>query len=320
MGYNKNNTHDKSAAKSGVLSHIKTYLERNRIGELMVVKGHISPQQLLDILRLQKEKKKPIGQILVEYNYISRFQLQKTLWRQRMLRTTAGFLLCMLSMSSFGSKKARADFIKDVPAKISISATAHFTAVASYPALFGTDEKANSNLKPFTKWTEMFERFDRDLKSASAQNEINKWQKKLSTFKGLPLKSMADKVNEFVNETRYIVDQKNYGKSDYWATPVEFLQRGGDCEDFAIAKYTALRTLGVPEERLRIAIVHDNLKNIPHAILIVYTDQGTYLLDNQQEKLVSAESYNRYRPIFSINRQAWWLHTAPKTTVLASAE
>lgn len=320
MKHIKSKAQEKTAAQTGILSKIRTHLERNRLGELMVVQGHISAGQLKDVLRLQKEQKRPIGQILIEANYISQFQLQKILWRQRTLRITAGFLLCMLSMSSFGSKKAKADYIKDVPAKISISASAHFTAVASYPSLLGSDEKPSKNLKPFTKWTDMFDRFDRELKTASAQSEINKWQKGLRKFENLPLKTMADKVNEFVNETRYITDQNNYGKSDYWSTPVEFLQNGGDCEDFAIAKYTALRTLGVPEERMRIAIVHDNLKNIPHAILVVYTEQGAYILDNQQEDIINAANYSRYRPIFSINRQAWWLHSTPKPTVLASAD
>ena len=320
MKHIKSKAQEKTAAQTGILSKIRTHLERNRLGELMVVQGHISAGQLKDVLRLQKEQKRPLGQILIEANYVSRFQLQKILWRQRTLRITAGFLLCMLSMSSFGSKKAKADYIKDVPAKISISASAHFTAVASYPSLLGSDEKPSKNLKPFTKWTDMFDRFDRELKTASAQNEINKWQKGLRKFENLPLKTMADKVNEFVNETRYITDQNNYGKSDYWSTPVEFLQNGGDCEDFAIAKYTALRTLGVPEERMRIAIVHDNLKNIPHAILVIYTEQGAYILDNQQEDIINAANYSRYRPIFSINRQAWWLHSTPKPTVLASAD
>ena len=307
-------------AKTGIFMKLKTYMERNRVGELLVIRGLISKTQLREALKLQKENNMPLGYILVENQYVSRFQLHKTLWRQRVLRSTAGFMLYMLSFSSFGAKKAHADYIKDVPAKISISASSHFSQAAAYPAIFGSAEKSSKDLKAFTKWTEMFDRFDRELKTASAQNEINQWQQKLRKFEGMPLKTMADKVNDFVNESRYIVDSKNWGKSDYWATPVEFLRRGGDCEDFAIAKYTALRALGVPESRLRIAIVHDNLKNIPHAILIVYTDQGAYLLDNQQDKMVNAERYQRYRPIFSINRQAWWLHTAPKTTILASAE
>lgn len=315
-----NNAQKQKAGKTGILTKLKSCLERNRVGELLVMNGTISSEQLRTALKMQKQQNMPLGYILIENHDVSRTQLYKTLCRQHVLRGTAGLLLCMMSFTSFGSKKAHAEYIKDVPAKISISASQHFSAAAAFPALLGSEEKKSSNLKPFTKWTEMFERFDRELRTAEAQSEIDTWQKSLRKFQGMPLKTMADKVNEFVNESRYITDDKNWGKSDYWATPVQFLQRGGDCEDFAIAKYTALRTLGVPENRLRIAIVHDNLKNIPHAVLVVYTDQGAYILDNQQDNMVNAERYQRYRPIFSINRQAWWLHTTPKATVLASAE
>ncbi|MFP4314481.1 MAG: transglutaminase-like cysteine peptidase [Alphaproteobacteria bacterium] len=316
----KKKAHQSAPSKTGILIKLKNCLEKNKVGELLVTHGLITAQDLKNALKLQKEQNMPLGYILVENNHLSRFQLYKTLGRQHLLRGTAGLLLCMMSFSFLGSKRAHADYIKDVPAKISISASSHFTAAAAYPPLLGSEEKKSGNLKPFTKWTEMFDRFDQELKTASAQSEINKWQKNLRKFQNLPLKTMADKVNDFVNESRYITDDKNWGKSDYWATPVQFLKRGGDCEDFAIAKYTALRTLGVPENRLRIAIVHDNLKNIPHAVLIVYAEQGAYILDNQNDQLINAERYQRYRPIFSINRQAWWLHTAPKETILASAE
>jgi len=315
-----NKNHKKKAAKTGILIRLKTHLERNRLGELMVIKGHISSTQLREALSLQKQHSRPLGEILVEFKYISKSQLQQTLFRQQVLRAMTGMLLCAASFSALGSKKARADYIPDIPAKIAISASAHFSAAAVQPNLFGSQEKESRNLKPFTKWTQMFDRFDRELKTSAAQNDITDWQKSLKKFEGLPLKTMAEKVNSFVNQSRYITDQRLYGKSDYWATPVEFIRKGGDCEDFAIAKYTALRTLGVPEERLRIAIVHDNVKDIAHAILIVYTDQGAFVLDNQEKKIINSDGYNRYRPIFSINRQAWWLHTAPQATVLASVE
>ena len=305
--------------KKGILTRLRRSLERNRLGELLVSGKIITDEQLKNALLIQKNEKRALGEILLEQNLVGSAQLRFVLARQSCLRITAAIIFCTASMGSF--KKAKAsDYIKDVPARISISASQHFAAVAPIPGLFGTDEKRSEDLKPFVKWTGMFDRFDRELNSKEAQAEINKWQKSLRRYEGMSLKKMASGINEFVNETRYITDSNNYGKSDYWATPVEFLQRGGDCEDFAIAKYTALRSLGVPEERLRIAIVHDNIKNIPHAILIVYTDEGAYALDNQNEKLVDAERMARYKPIFSINRQAWWLHTAPKGTVLASAQ
>jgi predicted transglutaminase-like cysteine proteinase len=118
-----------------------------------------------------------------------------------------------------------------------------------------------------------------------------------------------------MNAKRYVSDSDNYGQTDYWATPIEFFQRGGDCEDYAIAKYTALRMLGVPENRLRIAIVQDMQKNIPHAVLIVYTDQGAMVLDNQIKSTISADNVRHYKPIFSINQDAWWLHTKPKSSI-----
>ena len=134
-----------------------------------------------------------------------------------------------------------------------------------------------------------------------------------------PLRKMM-KTNVFVNKFAYKQDNWVYDQDDYWASPAEMFKNGGDCEDFAIAKYTALRSLGVPEDRMRAAIVHDNQKNIAHAILIVYTDQGPYILDNQEKNIVNASYGNRYRPIFSINRTAWWLHTAPTNTIVASAQ
>lgn len=310
-----------SKHRKGVLSTIKAYLDRNRLGELLVIKGHISPQDLKFALGHQKETAQPLGQIFIKYSMISRRQLTLVLSRQVLLRSVTATLFFMFAMTNVTGKRAKADSIKDVPATIAIAApnmSAQFTKVSAYPGLFGSDEKPSSNLTPFTKWTGMFARFDRELKNGSADGVIEDWKKDLVAYQGLSLKNMAEKVNRLVNDVRYIGDNKNWGTSDYWATPTEFLKRGGDCEDFAIAKYTALRMLGVPESRMRVAIVHDNQKNIPHAVLVVYTDEGTYILDNQNDRMLDGDRPGRYRPIFSINRTAWWLHTAPSTTVIAS--
>lgn len=322
-GQTAGKSHKKSSKKrTGFLSLIQSYLGRNRLGELLVFKGLISPTQLRETLVLQKQQRRPLGQILIENNLISRRQLNVLLARQQMLRYMAAALFFMTSLTSTKNHKAHADMIKDVPAKLSLTVAANsaFTDINAYPSLFDTAEKRSSNLKAFTKWTSMFKRFDRELQNSADLAIIRDWQNDLRKFEGQSLKQMASSVNDLMNKKRYIVDSKNYGQSDYWATPVEFLKRGGDCEDFAIVKYTALRALGVPEERMRVAIVHDKQKNIPHAVLIVYTEQGPYILDNQEKKLVSADGVGRYRPIFSINRTAWWLHTSPKATIVASAQ
>lgn len=304
----------------GILRTIKNTLERNKIGELLVAKGLISPSDLRNALHQQKTTQTPLGQVFVKNAVISQRQLRYLLWKQSALRTCAAAAMIFVSMMA-SERKARADIINDVPSQITlVSASAHFAKVNHYPALYGTQEKRSRDLKAFTKWTEMFDKFERQLKSDSSAQIVRDWQENLRDLEGKSIKAMAERVNTLVNQKRYIVDSKNWGQSDYWATPVEFLQRGGDCEDFAIMKYTALRTLGVPEDRLRLAIVQDLQKNIPHAVLVVYTEQGAYILDNQNKRMLDAEHGSRYRPIYSINRQAWWLHTAPTKTILASAD
>jgi predicted transglutaminase-like cysteine proteinase len=80
-------------------------------------------------------------------------------------------------------------------------------------------------------------------------------------------------VNDYMNKVAFVPDSKNYGEKDHWATPMEFLARGGDCEDYAVAKYVSLRALGIPKDKMRIAIVNDEVMRMPHAVLIVY-DRG----------------------------------------------
>lgn len=304
------------------MTRISALLERNRIGELLVINGLIAPQDLRRALALQKNEGAPLGAVLVRHNLVSRQALYQMLAQQWTMRCLAASVGLFLTFASFGIKSARAGSIKDVPAMVSLSDSASsFTPVNSYPPLFGTEERASGNLEPFTKWTGMFKRFETAMSQPHGRDVIGKWQKDLRSYQGLPLEKMAERVNSYVNKQPYILDNRNWGVSDYWETPVEFFDHGGDCEDFAIAKYVSLRALGVPEERMRIAIVHDLQKDIPHALLIVYTDGGALVLDNQNERAEKASSVSRYRPIFTINRNAWWLHTKPGTsTVLASAQ
>ena len=58
----------------------------------------------------------------------------------------------------------------------------------------------------------------------------------------------------------------------------------GDCEDYALAKMLALIELGVPQEAMGIALVDtDNDGKSNHAVLVVNTDKGAYVLDNRSD-------------------------------------
>lgn len=308
--------------RKGVLSKIRIFLERNRLGELMVMNGHLTANELRYALARQRDSRQNLGHILIEERMVSRSALYSVLAQQWALRMMAGFTTLVIAFYCMGAKPAKAASIKDIPAQMKLVTTANaaFAPVGSFPALFNATERRSGNLEPFTKWTSMFGRFEKTSSQSQSQTIMNDWKKDLQAYKGMPLRQMAEGVNSLVNKTEYIEDNNNYGQSDYWATPIEFFTRGGDCEDFAIAKYVSLRALGVPEERMRLAIVQDMQKNIPHAILIVYTDEGALVLDNQNKRTLTANSVNHYKPIFSINRTAWWLHTKPDSTRMASAE
>lgn len=307
----------KNRNKGSLLFSLKQRYRRNRLGEVLVQTGIITPGQLKYALALQKQHNARLGHVLIHERLVTRRTLYLALWEQMMMRLMIGLLTIALSIYALGLQKAFAGPSNtDIPS-LYAEANAAFQPISTHPALFGSVEKASENITPFTKWTGVLDRIDRALNNQDYAI-ISPWLDDLEAIRGQSLVDMAASVNDLVNDTRYIEDRHNWGKGDYWATPAEFIARGGDCEDFAIAKYVALRALGVPESRKRLAIVHDKVKDIPHAVLIVYSDTGPLVLDNQVKTVKSGLYEGRYRPIYSINSTAWWLHTAPESTKLAS--
>jgi len=67
----------------------------------------------------------------------------------------------------------------------------------------------------------------------------------------------------------------------------------GDCEDYVLSKRSALVRNGVPAGALRIAYTHTR-QGAPHAVLVVKTSQGDYVLDNLSGsvKTLRASGYN----------------------------
>lgn len=297
-------------------------MHKNRLGELLVLNGSISTSELHYALAASRRSGQQLGHFLVEQNIVERDVIRSTLTQQMMLRFMTATIALFISFASFGltAKTARAQSIKDVPARMAFQ-DASYSSIAYHPRIFGSQEKQSQSMSAFTKWTSMFSRFDIALNSASGAKSMQDFRTKIEFLKGMPLDQMAEGVNSIVNRVRYVNDSAIYGKTDYWATPIEFLKNGGDCEDYAITKYTALRMLGVPENRMRILVLQDMQKNIPHAVLVVYTEKGPLLLDNQLKSAVPVEKISHYKPIFSINRDAWWLHTKPSNNmpVMATA-
>ena len=122
-------------------------------------------------------------------------------------------------------------------------------------------------------------------------------------------------VNDFYNQRlAYVEDIDNWGEVDYWASPLESLGKGaGDCEDYAIAKYFTLTSLGIPHSKLRMVYVRASIPGAPngfvaHMVLAYYPtpEAEPLVLDNLQPAIRPAGQRPDLAPVFSFNAEGLW--------------
>ena len=94
------------------------------------------------------------------------------------------------------------------------------------------------------------------------------------------------KVQMDVNcDVKYTTDIELYGKPEFW----EIADGEGDCEDYVLAKRVRLSKLGWSKlADLAIALCWTET-NEYHAVLVVHTDKGDYVLDNRYPRLKAWE-------------------------------
>lgn len=146
------------------------------------------------------------------------------------------------------------------------------------------------------------------------------WRAKVRSLEGLPLISQMRELNLFLNHiVPYLTDDENFGQEDYWTTPLEFLRHSGDCEDYAIIKFVSLLELGVKNEQMRIVVVMDTLRNLPHALLSVEAENETYLLDSLIDVVLTDDQVLPYVPQYSVNLTDRWAHVPANAGALLPA-
>jgi predicted transglutaminase-like cysteine proteinase len=111
-------------------------------------------------------------------------------------------------------------------------------------------------------------------------------------------------INRAVNlAIRPVSDLALYGQIDVWSSPLAtFARGGGDCEDYAIAKFVALRLAGIAPDDLRIVVMHDTLHGDDHAVAAARLDGRWLTLDNQRMAMVEDADVRNYRPTFVIDQ------------------
>lgn len=133
------------------------------------------------------------------------------------------------------------------------------------------------------------------------------WRALLGSGAGMAESAKVQRVNDFFNQRiQFEEDSEVWGQSDYWATPLETLmQKRGDCEDFAIAKYFTLLELGMAGATSR-----------AHMVLAYYPHQGStpMVLDNLSADVVPASARHDLIPVFSFNTEGLWIGTSNQTS------
>jgi len=155
-----------------------------------------------------------------------------------------------------------------------------------------------------TRWVSVVKRHNEDITIKYASY----WKTLVSTYITTPKEIHLDIINGSINEIPYVSDEKNWGQEDYWATPTVFFQVGGDCEDFAVAKYMLLRELNWEIDDLEIMIFYLPETKIYHAALIVKHEGKTLLLDQGYSSMTRWNEVigKTYIPVRSFNENGNW--------------
>jgi len=89
-------------------------------------------------------------------------------------------------------------------------------------------------------------------------------------------------INYNINATvRPMTDMEIFGVEERWELPTD----AGDCEDYVLAKKRELSRLGFPPGAMRVTVVYD-ANDGGHAVLTLVTDQGDFILDNNNNKVL----------------------------------
>ena len=145
---------------------------------------------------------------------------------------------------------------------------------------------------------------------ADARKRLVAWQQFIREDTSRTDIEKLEKVNKFFNQINFVSDGLHWGKKDYWATPIEFLASdGGDCEDFALAKYFTLKMIGVTEEKLNITYVKAWKLNQSHMVVTYYKKPGAepLVLDNLVNTIEPATKRTDLLPVYSFNGSGLWL-------------
>lgn len=155
-------------------------------------------------------------------------------------------------------------------------ATAQAMPVADFDPKFTVSFEQHGRDKRLDAWLDAA-RSDMYAIARSDDPAVVNWWRQISALSTSDTKIMVDNINRITNAS---VTYKADAGGDVWGMPIDTLRHGGDCEDIALLKATALILKGWPREKIALVLGYhmDGDAQVDHAVLALSAPHTPWLL------------------------------------------
>jgi predicted transglutaminase-like cysteine proteinase len=142
--------------------------------------------------------------------------------------------------------------------------------VASIPAASGGDARA-----PYA-WVEFCKKYPVECRVNTGEAD----RIELTPKVWKQIVAMNTRINR---EIEPVTDMEHWGVVDRW----DMAEDGrGDCEEYVLVKRRKLAEAGIPRRAMLATVVIDE-ENAGHAVLMIRTDRGDFILDNKRNSVLT---------------------------------
>jgi predicted transglutaminase-like cysteine proteinase len=129
--------------------------------------------------------------------------------------------------------------------------------------------------RPVLGWVRFCERHPREC-------EVDTTEPATITLSSRQWQTIVSVNRQVNNNVKAMTDQAHWGVADSWDFPND---GAGDCEDYQLLKRKLLAEAGLPRRAMRMTVVIDE-KREGHAVLMIRTDRGDFILDNKTNSVL----------------------------------
>ena len=117
--------------------------------------------------------------------------------------------------------------------------------------------------------------------------------------------SRIGRINRAANYSIRQLDTRNpRGVRTRWTSPLDTLAGGaGDCKQYAVVKYAAMREAGYAPDDVRLVILGIRSIRETHAVVVVREAGRWVILDNRTLELVDSRDLRDYLPLFALDHR-----------------